>query len=130
MKYLIRAIALFCLSPLVFGDVSKTFVMDAPTARENGDTLTLAEIAEYSVKCGISDGGPYDIFLFSEPATGNATETIVSNQVFPAGTYFCIATDTDTDNVESGVSNQVFFTVDRCDATDCRPLPPVLQIVL
>lgn len=122
--------ALICLSPLVFGDVAKTFVMDAPTTRENGDPLSLFDIASYAVKCGITDGGPYDIFTFGQPSSGTAQETIVSNQVFPAGTYFCVATDTDTNTLESGVSNQVFFTVDRCDATDCRPLPPVLQIVL
>jgi hypothetical protein len=130
MKYFIRALALLCLSPLVFGDVSKTFVMDAPTQRENGDAMALTEIATYDVKCGINGGGPYDIFLFSEPSTQNSTETIVSNQVFPAGTYFCIATDTDTDGVESGVSNEIFFTVEKCQAQDCRPKPPVLQIVL
>ena len=130
MKYLLRIVALMSLAPLVFGDVAKTFVMDAPTARENNDPLALSEIAEYAVKCGINGGGPYDIFLFAQPATGAATETIVSNQVFPAGTYFCIATDTDTDGLESGVSNEIFFTVERCQAQDCRPRPPVLQIVL
>ena len=130
MRYFIRVAALLALAPLVLGDVSKTFVMDAPTARENGDALALSEIASYSVKCGITQGGPYDIFLFSQPSTGQGQETVVTNDIFPAGTYFCIATDTDTDGLESGVSNEIFFTVERCQATDCRPRPPVLQIVL
>ncbi len=130
MKIFIRIAALLLLSPLVFGNVSKTFTMNAPTARENGDALALSEIASYTVKCGINQGGPYDIFTFGQPSTNSAQETIVSNQVFPAGTYFCVATDTDTGNLESGASNEIFFTVERCDATDCRPLPPVLQIVL
>ncbi len=130
MKYFIRILALLCLSPLVFGDVTKTFVMDAPTQRENGDAMALSEIAAYSVKCGLLPGGPYDVFTFGEPSTQSATETIVTGTVFPAGTYHCIATDTDTDGIESGESNEINFTVERCQATDCRPKPPVLQIVL
>jgi hypothetical protein len=130
MKYFLRILALLCLSPLVFGDVSKTFTMDAPTQRENGDALALNEIAAYTVKCGINPGGPYDIFTFGQPSTGQSTETIVSNQVFPTGTYYCIATDTDTNGLESGVSNEIFFDVSRCAATDCRPKPPTLSVVL
>lgn len=129
MKVFIRILALLVLSPLVFGDVSKTFILIAPTERVNGDALALDEIASYKAQCGIAAGGPYDFFTFDNPSTGQATETYSSGEVFPEGTYFCIATDTDTLGLISGFSNEVNFTVGRCAVSDCRPKPPVFNVV-
>lgn len=129
MKIFIRTAALLLLSPLVFGDVSKLFTMQAPTQRENSDALALSEIASYKVMCGMQQGGPYDFFTLDNPASGQVTETFVSGDVFPAGTYFCIATDTDTGGLESAGSNEINFTVGRCDVSDCRPKPPVLSVL-
>jgi hypothetical protein len=129
MKIFLRILALLVLSPLVFGDVSKTFTMTAPTQRENSDALALSELAQYRVICGLLPGGPYDVFQFDQAATGQATESISTAEVFPAGTYHCVATVFDTDALQSGNSNETVFTVGRCQVSDCRPRPPTLQIV-
>lgn len=129
MKYFIRALALLVLSPLVFGDISKTFTMTAPTQRENTDALALSELAAYRVVCGLLPGGPYDTFQFDQLASGQPTESIATAEIFPAGTYHCVATVADTDGARSGDSNEINFTVGRCDVSDCRPKPPTLQIV-
>lgn len=130
MRIFLRIIALLVLSPLVFGDVSKTFTMQAPQQRENSDPLPLSDLAAYRVVCGLLPGGPYDTFQFDQNATGSASEAIATADVFPAGTYHCVATVIDTGGLRSGVSNEINFTVGRCQVSDCRPKPPVLQIVL
>lgn len=128
MKILLRIIALLCLAPLVFGQAEKTFTMQAPTARENGDALALNEIGSYTLTCGLLPGGPYDVVSVNQSATQQSTETIASGTIFDAGDYFCIATDTDTGGLESRGSNEINFTVGRCDVSDCRPGPPTLSI--
>lgn len=130
MKTFIRTIALLLLAPLVFGDVMKTFQMDAPVQRENLDPLPLNQIASYKVECGTTAGGPYNFFTMMNEATGQATESFSTGEIFPEGTYFCIATDTDTIGLESAGSNEVNFTVGRCAVSDCRPKPPVLTVTM
>lgn len=128
MKYAIRAIALLCLAPLVFGEVSRTFTMAAPTQRENGDVLNLSELAAYRVNCGLLPSGPYDVYQFDQVASGSATESIATAAIFPEGAFYCVATVADNGGVRSRDSNEINFTVGRCDVSDCRPQPPTLSV--
>jgi len=125
MNFVIRALALLSLSTLVFGMSSKTFTWEAPTQRENGDALPSGEIQEYIIRCGTETGGPYTAFRFETNANVNE---YASDEVFDPGTYFCIARTKDTEGLISENSNEVNFTVGRCEATDCRPRPPVLSV--
>ena len=119
-------VLLLLLVPLaVFGAGSKTFTWTPPTERENGDPLTAAEIDHFQIECGTQSGGPYNVF--STGAPGNSS-TIVASDVFSEGTYYCVARTVDNNGLESVNSNETNFTVGRCEATDCKPKPPVLSV--
>lgn len=112
--------------PLIaFGLGSKTFNWTPPDSRENGDPMTIQEIDRFPISCGTQAGGPYDAFTFN--AAGNVS-SFVAADIFPEGTYFCVAQTVDTNGEISRYSNEVNFTVGRCQATDCRPRPPVLNV--
>lgn len=128
MRLLLRFAALLCLSPLVFGDVTKTFTVAAPAQRENGDPIQLSELDSYRIQCGLLPGGPYDIHQFEQSSTGLEEEAIESGDIFVEGTYYCVATVTDIDDRRSGNSNEINFTVGRCEVSDCRPRPPSLSV--
>lgn len=124
---LTTVIALLVFAPLVWAATNKQFTWQAPTARENGDALALTDISRYTIRCGGVSGGPYTL-LYTVPATGQSSQSFRTGNDFVVGTYFCVATATDTALRESGASNEVNFIVERCDVSDCRPRPPVFAV--
>jgi len=106
MKYLIRLIALICLSPLVFAVETKTFSWTPPTQNTDGTALTDAEISSYNIFC--------NAVLLSNVVNTGGTDTFTSGPL-PAGAYLCHATTVRDDGRESDASNQINFTVDPSD---------------
>ena len=128
-RYRLILAALALLGPLAAtGDASRTFTFNVPTERVNGDPLPLNELEGFTVQCGTQPGGPYTFGQFPAPNAGTANQSINPGDVFTEGTYYCVATAIDTEQRESGFSNEVNFTVGRCESTDCRPRPPVLSV--
>ncbi len=103
MKYFIRALALICLSPLVFAVETKTFNWTPPTQNTDGTILTDAEISSYNIFC--------NTILLANVVNTGATDTFTSGPL-PAGTYICFATTVAINGEESDASNSVNFTVD------------------
>ena len=102
MKYLIRLIALICLSPLVFAVEPKTFNWTPPTQNTDGTALTDAEISSYNIFC--------NAVLLSNVINTGGTDTFTSAPL-PAGSYVCHATTIASNGEESAASNTVNFTV-------------------
>lgn len=128
-RYKVILAAVVLLGPLVAtGDASRTFTFNVPTARVNGDPLPLNELEGFTVQCGTQSGGPYNYGIFPGANTGTQNQSINPGEVFTEGTYYCIATAIDTAARESGFSNEINFTVGRCETTDCRPNPPILSV--
>ena len=122
----VTLLALILIPTVVFGLSAKDFNWQKPTQRVNGDPLAPAEIANYRLKCGTQPGGPYDFMTAIMP--GGDNEQYTTSEVFPEGTYHCVAQTLDTEGRESDNSGEVNFTVARCDSTDCRPMPPALSV--
>ena len=79
---------------------------DAPTAYEDGDTLSAEDITGYTIKYGPTSGGPYP---YSVDAAGTAKSITVRN--IAAGTWYFVATVTATNGLTSEPSLQVSKTV-------------------
>lgn len=103
MKYLIRLIALICLSPLVLAVETKTFDWTPPTQNTDGTVLTDAEILSYNIFC--------NALLLSNVVNTGGTDSFTSGPL-PAGSYVCHATTIATNGEESAASNTINFIVD------------------
>ena len=125
-KNIFTLFALILFPTLVFGLGSKTFRWQPPTERENGDTLTPDEIANYEIACSDQSGGPYTLFTTMANGKTNTNHTVTD--AFQDGTYFCVARTIDTDGLISEDSNEINFTVTRCESSDCRPKAPTLSV--
>ena len=124
-----RLVIIILVPLLAFADVSKTFDWTAPTQRTNGDALALTDIASYEIRCSTASGGPYNLYTSGAIlANGQPSQSFTASNAFTEGTYYCVATDTDTNNLTSDNSNEINFTVGHCDVTDCRPMPPILNV--
>ena len=99
-----------------------------PTQYENDFPIPAEDDLSYTLYCGITPGGPYDVFstLLEEPSPINIDMgPLVMNA---PGTYFCVSTATSSlHNTESVYSNEVNFTVLPADL-GLRPKPPVLSV--
>ena len=118
------------LGSLTFGfaEPFKTWNWIGPTEYENNTPIPVADALSYNLFCGTAQGGPYDIFgtlLDSSPPSIQDMGSLVQNS---PGTYYCVATATSTlNNTESGLSNEVNFTVLPADL-GLIPKPPVLSL--
>lgn len=110
MKIFVRVVALLLLSLLVFGDSFVTFTLFAPTNRVDETQLEFSELDYYTVQCGTTANGPYDVFKFEQQGTQQAME-IIRDVKMPVGIYYCVATVTDTNGLESDHSNEIHFTL-------------------
>ena len=110
-------------------DPFKTWDWDAPVNYENGVPIPAADDLSYTLNCGTTSGGPYDVFstLLNEPPPDVDVDMgpLVNNT---PGDYYCVATATSIlHGTESGPSNEVNFTVLPGDL-GLRPEPPVLRL--
>lgn len=103
--------------------VDKRVFWTTPQQRVNGDALTTQEIAAYEVEC-LAAGGDR---VFAGTATGTELE-LRTDAVFEDGDYFCRVRVIDTDGRPSAWGNSEPFTVGRCEATDCSPMPPEVTV--
>jgi hypothetical protein len=127
-------IARWCTALLLLGSLTiqadpfHEWSWTAPTQYENGSAIPSTDNLMYTLKCGITQGGPYDRFeavLQKPPPDTLDMGLLVQGQ---PGSYFCIATATSTlYSAESDPSNEVNFTVLPSDL-GLRPKPPVLNL--
>ena len=110
-------------------DPSKEWSWTGPTEYENGTVIPDSDDLSFRLRCGLSEGGPYDSFetLLAKPPPSVADMgPLVANT---PGTYYCIATATSSlYGTESAPSNEINFTVLPGDL-GLRPRPPVLSLV-
>jgi hypothetical protein len=74
----------------------------APSARENGDGLSMGEIASYRIYYSTVEGNY--TFGNSVLVSGSTQRITLSDQAIPKGTYFFVLTTIDTAGRESGFS--------------------------
>ncbi len=103
MKSLKWVVALLLLSPLVFGQATKTFTWTPPTEYTDNTPLPNSDLAEYRIYCN----GQLLATVPNVPVNTNSYATDL-----PAGTYTCTATAVTVLGVESAESNPANFTVD------------------
>ena len=111
MKIWFRIVALLLLSLLVFGDSFVTFTLFAPTNRVDETQLDYSELDYYTIQCGTTANGPYDVFAFKQQANGQAMQTLTTNVKMPSGIYYCVATVVDKDGLQSDHSNELTVKV-------------------
>lgn len=119
MKLLVRALALLCLSTLVFAATPKTFSWTPPTEYEDETPLPQGEIESYNIYC---DGAEVPIWNQPNEPLGTDTWTAPNDQ-FALGIHVCTATAVATNGEESVRSNAVNFTV-----VAPRPKAPALAV--
>jgi hypothetical protein len=109
-------------------DPFKTWNWTDPTEYENGSLIPETDDLSFTLKCGTTPGGPYDLYeaLLSEPAPSvQDMGPLVMNT---PGEYYCIATASSSlHGTESDWSNEVNFTVLPSEV-GLRPKPPVLSL--
>lgn len=129
MKTVRWSVALLLLGSLTIqADPFKEWNWTGPTQYENGTIIPPEENLLFTLKCGVTAGGPYDRFetaLEKPPPHLEDMGLLVQNQ---PGDYYCISTARSSLwGTESDPSNEVNFTVLPSDL-GLRPKPPVLSI--
>ena len=129
MKRMLQwTVAIVLLGSLTIqADPFKTWQWTEPTEYENNTAIPAADELSYRLKCGVTLGGPYDLYetLMQEQPSLQDMGPLVSNT---PGNYYCIATATSLlHGTESEPSNEVNFTVLPSDL-GLRPKPPVLSL--
>jgi hypothetical protein len=119
MRKMILALLMLALTAPLWAQVTKTASWNAPTARVNGDALTLAEIAGYDLECSRTSGEV--VYSAEVPTTPSSHQT---GEVFDSGEFVCRMRTKTTDGLQSVWGSSNVFTVGRCDVTDCSPMPP------
>lgn len=126
LQFLIAAILLGSLT--IQADPFKSWNWTAPTQYENDIPIPADDDLSYTLKCGVSAGGPYDRFeamLKEPPPDLQDMGLLVQNT---PGTYYCVATARSSlHGTESANSNEVNFTVLPTDL-GLTPKPPVLSL--
>lgn len=124
MKFIIRAMAIFSLSTLVFGN--PTFVVTPVLENENDDPIEITDIEEIFVRCSTTQGAPYPMRF------ANGTNPRIDASSLEPGTYFCIARVRDTEGRNSANSEEINFTIplEACQGDQCNPKAPGLAVEL
>lgn len=130
MKRAIQALVMLVLlgSLTIQADPFKEWNWTDPTEYENGTLIPENDDLSFYLKCGNTQGGPYDQYetLLTEPAP--SVEDMGPLVMNTPGTYYCVATATSSlHGTESDFSNEVNFTVLPSDL-GLRPKPPVLSL--
>lgn len=129
MKWVRFAVVVLLLGSLTLqADPFKTWNWTGPTEYENNFPIPPADALSYNLLCGITQGGPYDLYealLQSSPPSIEDMGSLVMNT---PGTYYCVATATSSlHNSTSVHSNEVNFTVLPTDL-GLIPKAPVLYL--
>jgi len=98
----------------------------SPTEREDGTPLALNEIASYTMYCGAVQGAYISEFIFSDTTINNVDASALG---FGVGTQYCVMTTTDTEDRESGYSNEFsVVTVRELSLPKPPNIPPNMVI--
>ena len=109
-------------------DPFKTWNWTEPTQYENNTTIPASDVLSYNLRCGATDGGPYNLYSVLLDATPPSIQDMGPLVANIPGTYYCVSTATSSlHGTESVFSNQESFTVLPSDL-GLRPKAPVLSL--
>ena len=77
-----------------------------PSARDNGESLSLSEIASFRIYYGTSPGVYQNHMEIDNAGTNQTTMNNMNS-----GTYYLVVTTIDTDGRESGYSDEMMVTI-------------------
>lgn len=126
VQFLIAALLLGSLT--IQADPFKEWNWSPPTQYVNGSTIPPSDDLSYTLYCGNTQGGPYDLFSASltKPPPDNMDMAPLVNDV--PGVYYCVATATSSIYLsESDYSGEASFSVTG-EALGFVPEPPVLSL--
>jgi len=109
-------------------DPLKVWQWTEPTQYENGNNIPGGDLTNYTLYCGMQQGGPYPaekVFVMQTPPSEEDMAFVVAGL---PGTYYCVSTVSSVAySTTSGFSNEVNFTV-LPGTLGFVPNPPVLSL--
>ena len=130
MKRTLQALtALVLLGSLTIqADPLKTWSWTEPTEYENNTIIPFGDLTNYTLHCGMEQGGPYPATQIFDMQTPPSEEDMAFVVAGLPGTYYCVSTVTSVAHgTTSGFSNEVNFTV-LPGSLGFVPKPPILSL--
>ena len=129
MKNFRFALVMLLLASLTIqADPLKVWQWTEPTQYENGQNIPGGDLTDYTLHCGMQQGGPYpatQTFAMQSPPSEEDMAFVVAGL---PGTYYCVSTVSSVNHMTtSGFSNEVNFTV-LPGTLGFVPRPPILSL--
>lgn len=134
-KYFIAWITGFVLSALVafvaIADPFKTFDWNPPLLYTNGNPIPSTDTLVYDIRCGATQGGPYDVIIgVTDPNAPPTLEDLGPLVQGQPGDYYCVAhAFSSAFSTWSEASNEANFTVTPGDLGFVPGAPENFQIL-
>jgi hypothetical protein len=130
MKRLLQWTAALVLlgSLTIQADPLEVWQWTAPTQYENGDIIPGGDLTNYTIHCGMQQGGPYPATQVFAMQTSPSEEDMDFVVAGIPGVYYCVSTVSSINHLTtSGFSNEVNFIV-LPGTLGFAPRPPILSL--